>query len=346
MDKNRPHPMTTISPNTLIVIGVAAMVVALIISVRYGSISTSTQDLLQLVDKLLHRGPIESETERILYQIRIPRALTASVVGMLLSLAGLIMQSLFQNPLADSSTLGISSGASLGAVTLMLCGNIYSLSGLSTQMIGASLGAIGSLILLFILAYLIDRSIPQQTLILIGIIMTLLFSSAYYLILLFAKERATQILFWSFGSLGSANYTKYIIGLITLIICSLITYWHHTELDLLAIDEQAAYHLGVSVRRTRVFLALIGGILVGCAVAIAGNIAFVGLIIPHIARRLVGPLHRHLIPLTLLCGGTYLTFTDLLSRIPLSPVEMPIGLLTSLIGSLGFLFILLRERRS
>lgn len=275
----------------------------------------------------------------IIIYVRIPRVLCAALLGAALALSGATMQGLLRNPLADGSTIGVSSGASLGAVIAIAFG--INISGIpfagtvSTAMIFAFI----SLLFILSLAYKIDNSLTTNTIILIGIIFSMFINSIISFIIVFAGDKVRQISFWTMGSLsGSSNIDALFLS-VALIIFGGIIFCFSQELNAFALGEESARHIGVNVKKVKLLLLISVSVLIGVCVSTGGNIAFAGLVIPHIIRLITGPNHKKLLPASFFSGAIFLMLSDLVSRTIFAPIELPIGVITSFIGSVVFVYI-------
>ena len=255
------------------------------------------------------------------------------------------MQGLLRNPLADGSTLGVSSGASLGAVLSLAFG--VTLPGLPYMgtMLMAILFAFGSLILILSLAYVLDRSLSTNSIILIGVIFSMFINSLMNLVISFAGERVKSIVFWTMGSLSGSNFTHVLMLLGALILFGGVILRYSEELNAFAIGEDNARHIGVNVKRVKLMIMITVSALIGVCVSIGGTIGFVGLVMPHVARMLVGPNHKRLLPASVFMGAIFLLLADLVARTLLSPIELSIGVVTSLVGSVMFVVIFYQTRK-
>jgi iron complex transport system permease protein len=329
----------------LIFIAVTAAV--FLFSVFTGSVSIPVRETLAaFVDLVSGRDSDPGITESIILKIRLPRVINVALVGAALSLSGSSMQGLLRNPLADGSTLGVSSGASLGAVLAIAFGiTIPGFSGSGT-MIMAIAFAFVSLLVILTLAYKLDFSLATNTIILIGVVFTMFAHSIISLIITFAGEKVRSIMFWTMGSLSGSSYTNVITMLTALIIFGSVLIRYAPELNAFAIGEDNARHIGVNVKRVKLIVLISVSVLIGVSVSIGGTIGFVGLVIPHITRMITGPNHSRLMPATLFAGAVFLMLADLLSRTILNPLELPIGVVTSLIGSVVFVLIFYRTRKA
>lgn len=292
----------------------------------------------------LNVGEVNPQYQNILVNIRIPRIMATFLIGIALSLSGMTMQSLLKNPLADGSTLGISAGASLGAALAIAFGfylpNLY----FGSTFIMAILFSFLSLLIILFFSYHLDQRMNNMTVILTGIMFSMLISSALNLLIVFSNDKLKSIIFWTMGSLSGARYPDVIALTLAVVIGGLMIGFNVQELNAFAIGENIAHNLGVNVFRKRIILFIASSIMIGVSVSVAGSIPFVGLIIPHISRLIVGPNHRKLVVAVILIGGNFLMLADLLARTMASPVEIPIGVITSLIGTITFLVIFARKK--
>ncbi len=280
----------------------------------------------------------------ILLPVRLPRVLCVALVGACLSLCGAAMQGLLKNPLADGTTLGVSSGASLGAVLAIAFG--FSLPGfpLGGTMVLAISFAFVSLLLILSLAYRLDSSLSTNTIILIGVIFSMFASSISSLVITFAGDKVKTITFWTMGSLQGSSYENALLLLGALTLFGGILLWHARELNAFAVGEDNARSIGVDVRRVKLTVLIAISVLIGVCVSVSGTIGFVGLVTPHMLRSITGPNHRRLLPAALFGGACFLLLSDLLARTLLGPRELPLGVITSFVGSLVFIYIFCKAR--
>ncbi len=281
----------------------------------------------------------------IILSVRLPRVLCVALTGAALSLAGGAMQGLLKNPLADGSTLGVSSGAALGAVVAIAFGIRFPGLPFAGTMVMAVLFAFLSLVFILSLAYRLDRSLATNTIILIGVIFSMFVSSLMNIIVTFAADRIQHITFWTMGSLQGAGYHEALVLLAALVIFGGTVLRYARELNAFAIGEDNARHIGVDVRRVKLVIMVTVSGLIGVCVSIGGSIGFVGLVTPHMVRMMTGPDHRKLLPASMFGGAVFLMLADLVARTLLNPVELPIGVVTSLVGAVVFVVIFYRSRR-
>lgn len=315
-------------------LGLALLAVGLLASLMLAALFGSTSLSPARLWAALTGASVHSTDPVILWQLRLPRALLAAVVGAQLALSGAALQALFRNPLADPSVLGVSSGGALGAALCLVLG-------LSSPAIGASLGAAGALTVLLALS----RGALQRDLslvLLVGIGLGLLLSALLSLTLLSAQERAPDLYLWLLGSLagqgwGAVGWSALCLALGGALLLSL-----SRALDVLGLGPEQVHSLGLPAGRISALLIAASALLVGGATAFAGLIGFVGLIVPQAVRLWTGPRHRRLLPASALTGACVLVLADLLARW-LPPRELPVGVVTSLIGGPIFLWLLRRS---
>ncbi|MQT73406.1 iron chelate uptake ABC transporter family permease subunit [Pseudomonas helleri] len=342
---------TLVQPRPLF-IGLSALcLIAIWLSLALGPVSLPLLDTLRAALRLIGvpiNGDGLEQAELILGQIRLPRTLLGLAVGGVLALSGVAMQGLFRNPLADPGLVGVSSGASLGAAIAIVGGSAF--GGLPDAFgpyllsICAFLGGLG----VTALVYRLGRRNGQTSvavMLLAGIALTALAGSTVGLFTYLADDATLRTLtFWNLGSLNGASYARLWPLLFVTVAVSLWLPRRASALNALLLGESEANHLGINVeglKRELVFCTALG---VGAAVAAAGMIGFVGLVVPHLVRLLAGPDHRVLLPASVLAGAALLLFADLIARLALAPAEMPIGIVTVFLGAPFFLYLLLRGR--
>lgn len=301
-----------------------------------------------ILDKTFHIGwldEIAKNEEMIIWNIRLPRVLLAFCVGASLALAGAAFQGLLRNPLADPYTIGVSSGASLGAVFVLFFQVTIIGLGSFTLPIVAILSGLISLLVVFGLVRLSSRSLAIETIILAGIIVSAFIGSLVSLIIsLGDRDAMTQIIYWLYGSVGMRGWSYVQLIIPFMLMGTFILFYHYRELNALALGEDAADHIGVDVKKGKIYVLIGASLLTGAAVAVSGSIGFVGLVIPHLVRLVTGPNHRHVLPLSMIIGGVFLILADLMARTMIAPKELPIGVITALIGAPVFALLLIRER--
>ncbi len=319
----------------------------LLLCVCMGSVNIPLADTLTVIWNTLWGRPIPQGMSRsIILLVRLPRVLSVALCGVSLSLSGAAMQGLLRNPLADGSTLGVSSGASLGAILAIAFGLTIPGVSYGGAMAMAMLFAFLSLVFILTFAYRLDHSLATNTIILIGVIFTMFAHSIISLIITFSGDKVKSIMFWTMGSLAGSNYQNALALLITLVLCGALILSSSRELNALAIGEDNARYIGVDVKRVKLRILIASSALIGVCVSVGGTIGFVGLVIPHMTRMLVGPNHRRLLTASMFGGAVFLMLADLAGRVLLSPLEIPIGVITSLIGSAVFVYIFYHTRKA
>jgi len=327
---------------TTYLIFAAATVAVMLLCICVGSVNIPVKETVRSIWCLIRS---QKAPQAIIVSVRIPRVLCVALVGASLSLAGTAMQGLLRNPLADGSTLGVSSGAALGAVIAMAFGLKFPWIGSIGTMMSAIVFAFVSLVLILGLAYGVDRSLSTNTIILIGVIFSMFTSSLISLVIAFAGERVKTITFWTMGSLADSNYSDALILFGTLVVFGGVILALGRELNAFAIGETNAMHIGVNVKRVKLFVLVCASALIGVCVSVGGTIGFVGLVIPHMTRFITGPNHRKLLPTSIMSGAFFLMLTDLAARTVINPRQLPIGVVTSLVGAVAFVFIFRGTRR-
>ena len=324
----------------------AVMLAVFVLCVSVGSVSIPFRETVALIAGAI-RGQQAPATAAasIILSSRLPRVLCVALTGASLSLCGAAMQGLLKNPLADGSTLGVSSGASLGAVLAIAFGITFPALPFAGTMVMAMIFAFLSILVILSLAYKLDYSLSTNSIILIGVIYSMFVSSLLSLIITFSPDKIHNITFWTMGSLAGASYQSALVLLIALAVCGGILLGLCRELNAFAIGEDNARHVGVNVRRVRLTVLIAVSALIGICVSIGGTIGFVGLVTPHIVRMITGPNHAKLLPATLFGGASFLMLCDLAARMIANPLQLPIGVVTSLIGAVLFLVIFYRSRR-
>ncbi len=326
---------------------ILALIAVMLLCICAGSVPIPLKDTLTAMWNTLWGLEVPlGISKNIILNVRLPRVINVALVGAALSLCGAAMQGLLRNPLADGSTLGVSSGAALGAVIALAFG--VSMPGVTFGgvMVMAMVFAFLSLVLILALAYALDRSLSTNSIILIGVIFSMFASSVINLIISFAEDHIKSITFWTMGSLSGTNFSHARILAIAVVICGAIILRYARELNAFAIGEDNARHIGVNVKKVKLIVLITVSVLIGVCVSIAGSISFVGLVMPHMARMITGPNHKRLLPSAMFSGAIFLLLADLVARTLLSPIELSIGVVTSLVGAVAFVVIFYRTRKA
>ncbi|MBV7668379.1 iron ABC transporter permease [Streptomyces halstedii] len=323
----------------------AALLVGCLLSAGLGAYHIPLGDVLSSVQHRTGLGghALDRVGESVLWNVRLPRVVLALLVGASLGCAGALMQGVFGNPLAEPGVIGISAGAAVGAVGSIALG--LSFFGNWTITVCAFAAGLVTVLLVYALSRSGGRT-EVVTLILTGIAVNAFAGALIGLFIFFADNaQITQITFWQLGSLAQATWPKVLAVLPCAVLGLLVAPFYARKLDLLALGERPARHLGVDVERLRIVLVLVVALLTAAAVAVAGIITFVGLLVPHLLRMANGPGHRFLIPGSALGGALVLVAGDLAARTVADPAELPLGVLTALFGSPFFFWLLRRTRR-
>ncbi|MFC8198432.1 FecCD family ABC transporter permease [Streptomyces sp. NPDC060006] len=329
----------------LVAAGAALLCVSVAVAITIGPADIRVGDVWSAVAAHLGLGATELSPVRdgIVWELRLPRTLLAAVCGAGLAVCGAVMQSLLRNPLADPFVLGVSSGASTGAVVVVVLGVG---GGLVSVSAGAFLGALLSFGLVLLLSHTLGGATDRV--VLSGVAAMQLFSALTSFVVMTSADAETTrgVLFWLLGSLSGVGWTDVWVCGAVLGVTLLVCLGYARTLDAFAFGQDAAATLGVSVARTRLVLLCATALLTAALVSSAGAIGFVGLVLPHAARALVGSGHARLLPVTALAGAVFLVWVDTLARTVLDPQEVPVGVVTSLIGVPVFVLVLYRTRRT
>lgn len=325
--------------------GLLLLTLSVAVAVTIGPARISVVDVWSAVASHLGIGEARLSPIRdgIIWNLRMPRTLLAAVCGAGLAVCGTVMQSLLRNPLADPFVLGVSSGASTGAVLVVVLGVG---GGAISLPAGAFIGALCSFALVMLLSHTLGGSTDRV--VLSGVAAMQLFSALTSFVVMTAAdaEQTRGVLFWLLGSLGGVGWTDVWLCSAVLAVALLVCLGHARTLDAFAFGQEAAAALGVHVGRTRTVLLCTTALLTAALVSSAGAIGFVGLVLPHAARALAGSGHRRLLPVTALAGAVFLVWVDTLARTVLDPQEVPVGVVTALIGVPAFVLVLYRTRRA
>ena len=295
------------------------------------------------------KDTVSQQVKTILLDIRLPRICLAILIGAILAISGAVMQGLFRNPLAAPSLIGVSSGASVGASAVIVLAGAWLQSNTA---LGLSLVAGGAFIGSFLVTMLVYRlstsalGTSVTTMLLAGIAVSALAGAVSGLLSYYAdNEMLRQISIWQMGNLSTANWQRVLVLAVVAILVLSLFPRESKSLNALLLGESEARHLGIDVQQVKRKLILLTTLGIGTAVAIGGMIGFVGLIVPHIVRLLIGPDHRWLLPVSALAGGVLLLLADTIARIIIAPTELPTGILTAILGAPFFIMLLVQKRR-
>lgn len=333
----------------LMLLGLIALA-ALVIGIGIGSVAVAPDQLIAVLSNKLWGAPLPQEMPAVLpglvWNIRLPRVLLAFFVGAALSVSGTVMQSLLQNPLASSYGLGVSAGAGLAVAVCMVVGLTESTtsSWFLLPLICLAAG-LGTMVLVLSISQSVDQGFSNQTIVLIGMVISLFLSALMSTLANAAPDYTQRIMSWQLGSFSMKTWAQLAPVVPITVACCLVLWRYSHELDLLSFGDQQAAALGLEHRRIKWLSVVLVAMLTGTAVAFVGIIGFVDLVAPHIVRRLFGPAHRLLIPGCALFGGAFMVLCDLAARTLISPSEIPIGSITALLGAPFFLYIYFASRK-
>lgn len=325
---------------------IAILVTSLITSLQFGSTFIPLADILNSLWS--HLGietlSIPHMTDTIIFDIRLPRLIYSILTGIGLSTVGLLMQTVTRNALADPYVLGVSSGASTGAVFAIICGGLPLLGAYNIPLF-AALGAILSIVLVLLC---VGKSNSPVKLILIGMGMTGIFSAITMMIIYGAKHEAQvrSAMFWLLGSFSGIQWQDLPLSTIVVTLFCLFIYIYKQDLDILLLGNQEAANIGLSVKILQLSIVITSSIVIATLVSKVGVVGFIGLIIPHLARIVSGPKHQNTLVFSILIGSIIMIWSDVLSRALYSPEEIPIGVLTSLLGAPLFIWIIMKRYKN
>jgi iron complex transport system permease protein len=337
----------------LVVLALVLAAVSLaVVSLGVGAVAIAPANVVEVLASKLsgNADVLQGRDALIILNIRLPRLLLGALVGAALAISGALMQGLFRNPLADPGLVGVSAGAGLAAAVMIVLGERY-LSGFIGKLpfaalpLAAFLGGLISTLMLYLIATRQGRT-SISTMLLAGVALGALAGAATGLLAYISDDRQLRDLtFWSLGSLGGATWTK--VAAIAPIVLPLLLAVPllGRGMNALALGEAEAFHLGLPVQRIKALAIVLVALAVGASVAAAGIIGFVGIVVPHLLRLMIGPDHRLLLPLSAIAGAALLVGADIIARLVVAPAELPIGIITAAIGAPFFLWLLLRAKR-
>jgi iron complex transport system permease protein len=332
-----------------IIIALLASLVAMLFGVAIGSVYISPKDIFNIMQHktLGFELPeyIKPSDIAIVWNLRLPRTLLAFITGSALSVSGAIMQSVLRNPLASSYTLGVSSGASLGAAIVILYGIAIPVVATFTLPLAGFVFGLGTLMLAIAFASQLDSQMENNTIILIGMVISLFVNALIMLMSALSREHLQRLLFWQMGSFSMKDWSAVFILIPIILIGTAFIIHFNRELDMMTFGEEQAKTMGVNLKRVKWFLLTASAALTGSAIAFVGIIGFVDLVAPHVVRKLFGSSHRYVIPMSALFGGIFMVMCDMVARTIVSPSELPVGAVTAIIGAPFFAYIYFMRRK-
>lgn len=325
------------------VLSIAVIILASVI----GSVSLSLPTYFNIIGNQLFglklHPDIAENSISILWRIRLPRVLMCYIVGAALAASGVVMQSVLRNTLASSYTLGVSSGASLGAAFVILLNfSLPFVPNYSLPLAGFAFG-LGTVFLAMGMSAKFDRNMENNTIILVGMVLSLFVNSLLTLMTALAPERMKELTFWQMGSFSSLRWS-HIQTLLPVVVIGLLVLFRFTrEMDLMTFGEEEALSAGVELQKMKFLMIGLSALLTGASVAFSGTIGFVDLIAPHVVRRIFGPRHKLVLPAAAMFGGAFMVLADLIARTLLAPREIPVGAVTALIGAPFFAYVYFKK---
>jgi iron complex transport system permease protein len=340
----------------IVLLLILALIITVIVSLNVGYAQIPFSDILSIMGKqipglnsLINSSSISAQNSAIILQIRMPRILAGVLVGAALAAAGVLYQGVFKNPMADSYVLGVSAGAAVGASVAILSGLSFAFFGLRLIQVAAFVGAVSAMFLVYNMSRVGSR-VPVATLLLCGIAVNFFLFAVVGLMEVVAGDELHSIVFWLIGGFSNVLW-KDIWAIVPFIVIGIVgAYFYARDLNLLAMGEETAHNLGVNVERSKQILLVLASLITAAAVSICGLVGFVGLMIPHLTRLLIGPDHRILLPTSTIIGAIFLLICDDIARVVATPfastLELPVGIITMLFGGPFFIFLLKRKKGS
>lgn len=332
-----------------LIVLVGMLVLSIGAAVGLGAVRVPLDSVVEVVARRLGLGAFEHVTlrdDRIVWQLRMPRVVAAAAAGAVLGIVGAVLQSLTRNDLADPYLLGVSSGAAVGAVAVIVLGvSVAGVTGSAMLTLAAFAGAVGALLLVLALATGRSGSLPPTRTVLAGVAVGQVCAAATALVVIVSgqPDAARRVLAWTLGSFAGIRWPSgtFLVVVAVLTLAGVLAFAGH--LDAFAFGEESAKSLGVATERVRWTLMVGTALVTACMVAFSGAIGFVGLVVPHVVRLLFGPHHRLLLPLSALAGAILLVWADTLARTVVSGQELPVGVITAAIGAPVFAVLLRRQ---
>lgn len=334
----------------IFIILIALLLASIVVGIGIGAVYIPPTEIIKIMFShfpgLSNLGEgLMPEHNIIIMTMRLPRVVIAALVGAGLALSGAAFQGLFRNPMADPYVIGVSSGAALGAILSIIAQSLWRVHLYYGIPLFAFLFAIITIALVYNLAR-IGGKVPVMTLLLAGIAVNSLLSALVSLCMFFSGDQLHQIIFWLLGGFSGRGWEYVYMFIPYGIVGAMIIFVYARDLNALLLGEDSAQHLGIEAEKVKRYLLIAAALLTGACVSVSGMIAFVGLVIPHIVRLIIGSDHRVLLPAVALFGSIFLLMADVLSRVVVAPSEIPVGIVTALVGGPFFIFLLRRQKNS
>jgi iron complex transport system permease protein len=338
----------------ILVLLITALVAAVIICLNVGYASISFSEILNIIGKqipfvnsLVNPSSYSTMNESIILQIRFPRVLAGALVGAGLAAAGVMYQGVFKNPMADSYLLGASAGASFGytIAVLFASSSVLTIAGLGVYQVVAFIGAMVTVFVVYFMSR-VGNKVPITTLLLSGVVVNVFILAMQTVLELRSGESLLGIVAWISGGFATITWVHLYSVFPFVLFGIVVSYFFTRELNMLSMGDDTAQHLGVNTERVRMILLIIGSLITAACVSISGVIGFVGLIIPHMTRLIIGPDHRILLPTSAIVGAIFLIVCDSVARVATGANELPVGVITAMTGTPVFIYLLRRKRTS
>lgn len=336
--------------NILISLSVLLIIIVAIVS-AIGSANIKALDVyrvifskIPIINKYVNMEKITDAQFAIIWNVRLPRVILGILVGASLSVAGVSFQGLLKNPMADPYILGVSSGAALGATVAIISQFEYVKYGFSSITFAAFIGAITAVFIVYNIGK-INNKLSTNTLLLAGVAVGQFFTAIMSFLIVVNSNDMSKIIYWTMGSLSGKGWNPVKTLSIPILLTIVVLIYYSKELNILLTGDETAKSMGVNVERTKEIILVLGTLLTSLVVSVSGIIGFVGLIIPHITRIIFGPDHRILLPCSAIVGAIFMIITDTISRTLISPVEIPVGIITAMFGGPFFIYLLRSKKK-
>ena len=338
--------------NLIVIILLIFLIFSIGLFTTIGTAKVSVLDIFKiiaskipLINNYIDVSNIADSAKSIIWNLRLPRVLLGGIIGASLSVAGAAFQGMFKNPMADPYVLGISSGAALGATLAIVFKIDVSFFSISSITIFAFIGALLAVFTVYNIAR-VKNKVPVTTLLLAGVAVGQFLTAIISFIMILSDKDMVKITYWTLGSLSGKGWEPVIGIALPSTLGIIVIIFFARDLNILLTGEESAQSLGVDVERTKTYILLLGTFITAISVSVCGIIGFVGLIIPHIVRILMGPDHRILLPASALLGSIFMIFADTIARTLISPIEIPVGIITALFGGPFFIYLLRSRKKS
>jgi iron complex transport system permease protein len=333
-----------------IILSIVFSFIAIMTGVGLGSIKVPPSHIINIIGNKVFSLPLQADIQgtaalSIIWNLRLPRTLLAFLVGGAVAVSGSVMQSVLKNPLASSYTLGVSSGASLGAALIIVTGFTIPFLGVFTLPVTGLVFGLATVFSAVKFAAMMDKSLETNTIILVGMVFSLFVNAMLTLVTAIARDHLAQLTYWQMGSFSLKDWSNVIILFPLVLIGVILIQNFSKEMDIMTFGEDQAFTMGVDVHKVKWSLLSLSAALTGSAVAFVGVIGFIDLIAPHVVRKIFGSSHKIVIPMSMLFGGSFMVICDLVARTIISPSELPVGAITALIGAPFFAYVYFSRRK-